>query len=74
MERFEMGMGMNTCIKKSIRREVLERRDGLSVTERRAGSFMITDRIMGHQWYYKASRLLIFASFGSEIDKTELIE
>ena len=34
----------------------------------------MTERILGHQWYYRADHLLIFLSYGSEIDTGMILE
>ena len=59
--------------KREIRREVLTLRDGLNEQQRRMGSLKVADRIIGHQWFYQAEHLLIFVSYGSEIDTSEII-
>ena len=56
-----------------IRREALKARDALSPAERRKSSLLMTERILGHQWFYRSDIILCFASFGSEIDTIELI-
>ncbi len=56
-----------------IRKEVLKRREALDINERRAASVKLADRIIGHQWFYRSETILIFASYGSEIDTTEII-
>ncbi|MBQ8232276.1 MAG: 5-formyltetrahydrofolate cyclo-ligase [Lachnospiraceae bacterium] len=59
--------------KRLLRKEVLKRRDALTETERKASSLKLADRIIGHQWFYRSDCLLIFASYGSEIDTSEII-
>lgn len=59
--------------KRNIRREALSRRDQLSQKERQIASYKLADRIIGHQWFYRSDMLLIFASYGSEIDTSEII-
>lgn len=59
--------------KKEIRRQVLALRDGMPEEERKRASYLLTDRLLGHQWFYRAENVLCFASFGSEIDTSELI-
>ena len=34
----------------------------------------MTERILGHQWFYGAESILGFAGFGSEIDTSELLK
>lgn len=60
--------------KKQIRKEVLARRDALTGTERDRGKLLITERILGHQWYYLSDTILGFVSYGSEICTTEILE
>ena len=60
--------------KKKLRREILARRDALTKDERERGKFLITERILGHQWYYLSDTILGFVSYGSEICTTEILE
>lgn len=60
--------------KKEIRKKVLALRDALTPCERLRSQVLLTERILGHQWYYRASEVLLFASYGSEIDTSALIE
>lgn len=59
--------------RKELRLEALKARDALNASERRKGSLLMTERILGHQWFYKSDIILCFASYGSEIDTYELI-
>ena len=56
-----------------VRRETLKVRDAMSAMERQKGSLLMTERILGHQWFYRCGTFLCFASYGSEIDTSELI-
>lgn len=60
--------------KQQIRKSVLEIRDALTDEERKRGEVMLTERIMGHQWYYRSTILLAFASYGSEISTREILK
>lgn len=60
-------------IRYRIRRDALRARDALSSDERRRGSLLMTERILGHQWFYGSDIFLCFVSFGSEIDTDELL-
>lgn len=60
--------------KKAVRKEILALRDALSVAERQRGNLLVTEKIAGHQWYYGAEYLLLFAGHGSEIDLSFLVE
>ena len=59
--------------KKLLRKEILSRRDALTEVERERGKRLITERILGHQWYYLSNRILSFVSHGSEICTTEIL-
>ena len=60
--------------KKALRREVLQRREKLSEDTRTKAALLLTERILGHQWYYLSNRILSFVSYGSEICTTEILE
>lgn len=59
--------------KADIRRRVLALRETLSDEERLRARVLLTERILGHQWFYRAGILLGFASYGSEIDTGEIL-
>ncbi|MCM1187755.1 MAG: 5-formyltetrahydrofolate cyclo-ligase [bacterium] len=59
--------------KRMIRKNVLLQRDALSQEQRRRGEILLTERILGHQWFYGSEILLAFASCGSEIGTGEII-
>ncbi len=59
--------------KKSIRKLALLARNGLGEAERKRGTLLLTERILGHQWFYGAEELLCFVSYGSEIGTGEII-
>lgn len=42
--------------------------------ERQRGDFLVAEKILGHQWYYKAKTVLLFLNYGSEIDTSMLFE
>ena len=60
--------------KQQIRKQVLTLRDNLSPEERQRGAVLLTERICGHQWFYRSDIILAFASYKSEIDTTQIIE
>lgn len=62
-----------TELRNSIRQNALKARESLSPEERRRGSLLMTERILGHQWFYRSDIFLCFVSYGSEIDTHELI-
>lgn len=60
-------------VRRTLRRKALHAREALSPQERRRGSLLMTERILGHQWFYRSDIILCFVSYGSEIDTHELI-
>lgn len=60
-------------LKKGLRREMLGIRDSLSPDIRERGKILITERILGHQWFYRCKRLIAFYPYGSEIDITDIL-
>lgn len=63
----------NLEIRKKLRRKALVERDAMSPEERQRGSLLMTERLLGHQWFYRSEIFLCFVSFGSEIDTRELL-
>ena len=63
----------STETKAEIRNRVLNLRNALTEEERTRAAFLLTERILGHQWYYRSDTLLCYASYGSEIRTGELI-
>lgn len=59
--------------KKELRKRIIAERDLLSKEERMRSQGLLTERILGHQWFCEAKELLIFLSYGSEIDTGEII-
>lgn len=60
--------------KAQIRKRILEKRDALTPAQRMRSELLVTERILGHQWYYKAEHVLLFASCGSEISTADIME
>lgn len=60
--------------KKEIRKRILAKRDALKPAERFRSEALMTERILGHQWYCKAEYILLFASYGSEISTDEILK
>lgn len=58
---------METNEKSKLRKEVLALRAALSLEERNKAEILLTERIVGHQWFYRADILLGFVSYGTEI-------
>ena len=61
-------------MKQQIRKQVLAIRENLSQADRDRGAVLLTERICGHQWFYRSDIILAFASYKSEIDTTLIIE
>lgn len=52
---------------------MLAARDGLDEEMRKRAGILLTERILGHQWFYRSEILLGFASYGSEINTYEIL-
>lgn len=59
--------------KREIRKSALRERDSLSPEARKKGGILLTERILGHQWYYRAEYLLCYVSYGSEISTMDIL-
>ena len=59
--------------KRKLRKEMLAARDSLSIEQRQKADLAMADRIIGHQWFYRAEVLLAFVNYGSEISTEEII-
>lgn len=68
-----MAMENDRQIRTELRRRALEARGRLSQEQRRRGSLLMTERILGHQFFYGSEIFLSFVAYGSEIDTHELI-
>lgn len=63
----------NSLQKKALRSQILIRRDCLDKELQDRASLLITERILGHQWYELSDVILGFASYGSEINIDEIL-
>lgn len=59
--------------KQEIRKRILGCREALSPEERVQGTLLLTERILGHQWFYLSDFLLAYAGYGSEIGTEEIL-
>lgn len=60
--------------KREIRKRVLSVRDALTREERMISQNEVNRKILEHPWFHRASSVLVFISFGSEIDTGYIIE
>jgi 5-formyltetrahydrofolate cyclo-ligase len=60
--------------KRALRREVIARRDALPEAERAASSLAIADRVTRMEEAASARSVMVFWSFGSEVDTDPLID
>ncbi len=56
-----------------LRKQTLEKRNQLSEAERRKADFLLTERILGHQWFYGSEYILAYVSYGSEASTYEIM-
>lgn len=68
------GRGSMETDKRAMRKRILRQRDGLSEEERKKGDILLTERILGHQWYYRSEYLLCYVSYGSEISTLAILQ
>jgi 5-formyltetrahydrofolate cyclo-ligase len=61
-------------MKRAMRREVLARRDALPEAERAAKSSAIAERVLALPEIDDARTIMLFWSFGSEVDTSQMIE
>lgn len=59
--------------KARLRKLALAARDALTKEERSKAAYLLTERILGHQWFYLSENILGFVSYGSEIDTGEIL-
>lgn len=59
--------------KKKIRKEILSKRSSIPIEHRRIADMVIADRIIGHQWFYRAEVLLGFVNYDSEISTMDIL-
>ncbi len=59
--------------KKELRKRVLALREALTEEERYRAKILLTERILGHQWFYGSDTLLGFVNYGSEIDVSDIL-
>lgn len=59
--------------KKSLRKEMLTKRANLTDSIRQTSEVLLQEKLFGHLWFYSAKNLLIYASYGSEMDTHAII-
>lgn len=59
--------------KRILRKEMLAKRNAMPSELRKMADLVMADRIIGHQWFYRAEILLAFVNYGSEISTEEII-
>lgn len=60
--------------KSKIRKEVLALRKEISENEREKSKILVSEKIIGHQWYYSSDTILLYKSYGSELDTDFIAE
>jgi 5-formyltetrahydrofolate cyclo-ligase len=59
--------------KRKIRKDILQKRTSIPMELRKMADLAIADRIIGHQWFYRAEVLLGFVNYDSEISTIEIL-
>jgi len=62
-----------TETKRELRKRIIAQRDLLSDDERKSSQILLKEHVLSHQWFREAKELLVFVSYGSEIDTGEII-
>ena len=60
--------------KRKIRKEILLKRANLPSKTRELANLAISERIIGHQWFYRSEILLGFVNYGTEISTAEILK
>lgn len=60
--------------KKELRREILQRRDSLTSEERSTKSSKITEKVIVQKAFLEADKILLFASYKSEVETWEIFK
>lgn len=60
--------------KKELRKEILRLRDALSLEERREKSHIIAEKVIAQKAFKEADKILLFASYKSEVDTAKIFE
>lgn len=60
--------------KKELRKQILVKRDALTCEEHKEKSHVIAQNVIQHPVFKEADTLLLYASFRSEVDTTELFQ
>jgi len=61
-------------MKKELRKEILKKRDALSLTERKQKDILIRRRLFSMPEFKRAKRVLFYVSFGTEVETVGMIE
>ena len=67
-----IGTADESPVKPALRAEVRAKRDALSEKERNAGARRIVERLLQHPDVHRAKTLLLYASYGSEVNTDDL--
>ncbi len=60
--------------KKEIRKQILQKRDALSLQERQQKSQIIAQRVISTEAFQKSDKLLLFSSYKSEVDVSLIMQ
>lgn len=69
-----LGIKQDMETKKELRKQILQKRDALSLQERKQKSHRIIQTILSSEAFQNSDTFLLFASYKSEVDVSELIE
>lgn len=65
---------MGNSQKQVLRKEILTLRNGIPEEERKRADFLITETVLGHNWFQAAEKLLVYVNTGSEVSTEQILE
>lgn len=60
--------------KADVRKRILALRNAISEEEKKRADFLIAEKVLGHNWFQTAEKILVYVNTGSEADTRMIIE
>ncbi len=65
---------MERKTKAEYRKSILAVRNAMPKEKRQEADFLITERVLGHNWFFTAEKILVYVNTGSEVSTQIIIE
>lgn len=65
---------MEELTKAELRKKILKIRNDMPKEERERADFVITEKVLGHNWFLTAENLLVYMNTGSEVSTEMIVE